>query len=219
MRQPDKLLPEATLGRMTMYLRALNALAADGTATVSSERLGDAAGVNSAILRKDLSLLGTFGTRGVGYDVRMLAGFLSETLGLTQDWRVAIIGAGNLGRALVGYGGFRSSGFSLVALLDGAPELVGKRIADLPVRDAADLEAILAEERVNMAVLAVPGPAAQGLCERVVAAGVVNILNFAPVVLQVPDGVRIRKVDMARELQILAYHAVNATPGEPGEAD
>lgn len=211
MRKPDKPLPEATLGRMTMYLRALDALGADGIETVSSERLGDAAGVNSAILRKDLSLLGTFGTRGVGYEVGVLARFISETLGLTRDWRVAILGAGNLGRALTGYAGFRSAGFSLVAVMDGAPDLIGRPIADLTVLDSAELETIFPELGVNMAVLAVPGPAAQELCDRVVSAGVVNILNFAPVVLQVPEGVRIRKVDMARELQILAYHAVNAT--------
>ncbi|MFB0834843.1 redox-sensing transcriptional repressor Rex [Arthrobacter halodurans] len=215
MRAADKVLPEATLGRLTLYLRVLDSLAAEGTETVSSEVLAEASGVNSAILRKDLSLLGTFGRRGVGYEVGVLAGFISGTLGLDRDWRVAIVGAGNLGRALAGYGGFRGNGFRLVALLDQSPELIGRRFADLDVRDAGELETLLPADAVNMAVLAVPGAAAQALCERVVAAGVRNILNFAPVVLQVPPGVQVRKVDMARELQILAYHAGHAGQGGP----
>ncbi|GAA1357290.1 hypothetical protein GCM10009596_08070 [Arthrobacter rhombi] len=207
MKPEGKLLPEATLGRMTLYLRALEALRAAGRATVSSEVLSSAAGVNPAILRKDLSLLGTFGTRGVGYRVDVLAGRISTTLGLEREWRVAILGAGNLGRALAGYSGFQDGGFSVGAIFDVADAAVGRRLGGLTVRHVDELADAVGGLGINMAVLAVPGPAAQELCTRVVSAGITNILSFAPVVLQVPDGVRVRKVDMARELQILAYHA------------
>lgn len=208
----DRQLPEATLGRLTLYLRALQALEAAGTDTVSSEALSAAAGVNPPIVRKDLSQLGSFGRRGVGYDVPGLAATIGRSLGLDRQWRVALFGAGNLGRALAGYAGFRSNGFTLVALLDAAPGLVGCFFADLRVEDTDATEHVLAREQANMAVLAVPGHAAQALCDRIVAAGVRNILSFAPVVLQVPDGVRVRRVDMARELQILAYYAAGAGP-------
>ncbi|MBM6620085.1 redox-sensing transcriptional repressor Rex [Micrococcaceae bacterium RIT802] len=207
MKPGEKLLPEATLGRMTLYLRALEALRDAGRATVSSEVLSAAAGVNPAILRKDLSLLGTFGTRGVGYRVEVLATRISTTLGLEREWRVAILGAGNLGRALAGYSGFQGGGFDVGAIFDVADSAVGRQLGGLTVRHVDELSEAVGELGINMAVLAVPGVAAQELCERVIAAGITNILSFAPVVLQVPEGIRVRKVDMARELQILAYHA------------
>lgn len=204
---PDKLLPEATLGRMTLYLRALEALRTAGEPTVSSEVLAAAAGVNSAILRKDLSLLGTFGTRGVGYRVEVLAESISATLGLERRWCVAILGAGNLGRALTGYAGFQEGGFRVGAVFDVAESVVGRRLGNLMVRPVGELAVATRELGLNMAILAVPGNAAQELCDLVVAAGITNILSFAPVLLQVPGDVQVRKVDMARELQILAYHA------------
>lgn len=207
MTAPEKLLPEATLGRMTLYLRALEVLRQTGETTVSSEVLAAAAGVNSAILRKDLSLLGTFGTRGVGYRVELLAASISSTLGLQHRWCVAILGAGNLGRALTGYAGFQEGGFRVAAVFDVAESVVGRRLGDLTVRPVDELTGATRELGLNMAILAVPGNAAQGLCNLVVAAGITNILSFAPVLLQVPAEVQVRKVDMARELQILAYHA------------
>ncbi|WP_372697147.1 redox-sensing transcriptional repressor Rex [Arthrobacter sp. JSM 101049] len=211
----EKLLPEATLGRMTLYLRALEVLRAAGQPTVSSEVLAAAAGVNSAILRKDLSLLGTFGTRGVGYRVEVLAESISTTLGLEHGWCVAILGAGNLGRALTGYAGFQEGGFRVGAVFDVAESVVGRRLGNLTVRPVAELAAVTSQLGLNMAILAVPGSAAQELCDLVVAAGITNILSFAPVLLQVPEGVQVRKVDMARELQILAYHAAfGAGPGD-----
>ncbi|WP_417234690.1 redox-sensing transcriptional repressor Rex [Arthrobacter sp.] len=203
----EKILPEATLGRMTLYLRALESLRAAGQATVSSDVLSAAAGVNPAILRKDLSLVGTFGTRGVGYRVEVLAERISTTLGLDRDWRVGILGAGNLGRALAGYAGFQGGGFTVCAIFDIAESALGRRLGDLVVRHVDELAAAIGELGINVAILAVPGGAAQELADRVVDAGITNILSFAPVVLQVPAGVRVRKVDMARELQILAYHA------------
>ncbi|MET9338572.1 MULTISPECIES: redox-sensing transcriptional repressor Rex [unclassified Nonomuraea] len=202
----DRGIPEATVARLPLYLRALNGMAERGIATVSSEDLAAAAGVNSAKLRKDLSHLGSYGTRGVGYDVEYLVYQISRELGLTQDWAVAIVGVGNLGRALANYGGFVSRGFRVAALLDADPEIVGDDIAGLNVEHIDELEAVIKRRGVSIVVLATPAAAAQELCDRVVAAGVTSILNFAPVVLSVPDTVDVRKVDLSIELQILAFH-------------
>ncbi|MGH3273439.1 MAG: redox-sensing transcriptional repressor Rex [Streptosporangiaceae bacterium] len=200
-------MPEATVARLPVYLRALYALADREIDTVSSEELATAAGVNSAKLRKDLSHLGSYGTRGVGYDVDYLVYQVSRELGLTQDWPVVIVGAGNLGRALANYGGFASRGFRIAALLDSDPAVVGTAVARHAVRDAADIEDVVTQFNVAIGVIATPAAAAQEVCGRLVAAGVTSILNFAPVVLNVPTGVDVRKVDLSMELQILAFHA------------
>lgn len=208
--QHGRQIPPASLARLTIYLRALNSLLAEGIERVSSEELADAAGVNSPMLRKDLSYLGSYGTRGVGYDVQYLNSQISTALGLTQDWRVAIVGAGNLGRALAGYSGFQSRGFEVVALFDADQMVVGTEVGWLRVSPVQELTTVLHRTRANMAVLAVPAGVAQELCDELVEAGITSILSFAPVVLQVPEHVQLRKVDMATELQILAYHAQRA---------
>jgi redox-sensing transcriptional repressor len=200
-------IPEATVARLPVYLRALYALAERGIATVSSQELATATGVNSAKLRKDLSHLGSYGTRGVGYDVEYLVYQVSRELGLTQDWPVVIVGAGNLGRALANYGGFASRGFRIAALLDSDPAVVGTEIAGHSVHSAADIETLVTQHSVAIGVIATPAASAQAVCDRLVAAGVTSILNFAPVVLTVPSGVDVRKVDLSIELQILAFHA------------
>jgi redox-sensing transcriptional repressor len=200
-------IPDATVARLPVYLRALNALAEQDVATVSSEELAAATGVNSAKLRKDLSHLGSYGTRGVGYDVEYLVYQVSRELGLTQDWPVLIVGAGNLGRALANYGGFASRGFRIAALLDCDPRVVGTVIAHHKVRSDAEIEQVIEHFNVSIGVIATPAAAAQNVCDRLVAAGVTSILNFAPVVLNVPSGVDVRKVDLSIELQILAFHA------------
>ncbi len=200
-------IPEATVARLPVYLRTLHALAERGVATVSSEELAAAAGVNSAKLRKDLSHLGSYGTRGVGYDVDYLVYQISRELGLTQDWPVLIVGAGNLGRALANYGGFATRGFRIAAILDADPAVVGGLIGRLTVEHADAIEAVVEEHGVSIGVIATPAGSAQNVCDRLVAAGVTSILNFAPVVLNVPDGVDVRKVDLSIELQILAFHA------------
>src|SRR5216684_481095 len=201
-------IPEATIARLPLYLRALYALADRDVPSVSSEELAAAAGVNSAKLRKDLSHLGSYGTRGVGYDVDYLIYQVSRELGLTQDWPVVIVGAGNLGRALANYGGFASRGFRIAAVLDADPAVVGTEIAAGQVVGSSDaIEEVVAERSVSIGVIATPASAAQGVCDRLVAAGVTSILNFAPVVLSVPVGVDVRKVDLSIELQILAFHA------------
>jgi redox-sensing transcriptional repressor len=199
-------IPEATVARLPVYLRALITLADRGIATCSSEELAAAAGVNSAKLRKDLSYLGSYGTRGVGYDVEYLRYQIAREIGVTQDWPVVIVGIGNLGHALANYSGFSSRGFRIVALLDADPARHGEGIGDLKIRAFDDIESLVAEHRVAIGVIATPAVAAQDVCDRLVAAGVTSILNFAPTVLTVPDGVDIRKVDLSIELQILAYH-------------
>jgi redox-sensing transcriptional repressor len=215
----DRGIPEATVARLPLYLRALNGLAERGTPTVSSEDLATAAGVNSAKLRKDLSHLGSYGTRGVGYDVQYLIYQISRELGLTQDWAVAIVGVGNLGRALANYGGFVSRGFRIAALLDADPAVVGEQIAGLQVEQTDELENVIKKRGVSIVVIATPASAAQHVCDRVTAAGITSILNFAPVVLNVPDGVDVRKVDLSIELQILAFHEQRKASGGPIMAD
>ena len=199
-------IPEATVARLPVYLRALVTLSERGIATCSSEELATAAGVNSAKLRKDLSYLGSYGTRGVGYDVEYLRYQIAREIGVTQDWPVVIVGIGNLGHALAKYSGFSSRGFRIAALLDADPARAGERIGDLPIAAFEKVEEVVAEHRVAIGVIATPAPAAQAVCDRLVAAGVTSILNFAPIVLSVPDGVDVRKVDLSIELQILAYH-------------
>ncbi|WP_435969476.1 redox-sensing transcriptional repressor Rex [Streptomyces sp. Qhu_M48] len=199
-------IPEATVARLPLYLRALTALSERSVPTVSSEELAAAAGVNSAKLRKDFSYLGSYGTRGVGYDVEYLVYQISRELGLTQDWPVVIVGIGNLGAALAGYGGFASRGFRVAALIDADPAMTGKPVAGIPVQHSDELEKIIEEDGVSIGVIATPAGVAQQVCDRLVAAGVTSILNFAPTVLSVPDGVDVRKVDLSIELQILAFH-------------
>ena len=198
--------PEATVARLPVYLRALTALAEQGVATASSEQLATAAGVNSAKLRKDLSYLGSYGTRGVGYDVEYLRYQISREIGLTQDWSVVIVGIGNLGQALANYAGFTTRGFQIAALVDTDPELVGSRIGSHTIQDMADLEQLIERHRVSIGVITTPASEAQSVADRLVGAGVTSILNFAPSVINVPEGVQVRKVDLSIELQILAYH-------------
>jgi len=203
---PARGIPEATVARLPVYLRALVALAERGIATCSSEELAAAAGVNSAKLRKDLSYLGSYGTRGVGYDVEYLRYQIAREIGVTQDLAVVIVGIGNLGHALANYAGFSSRGFRIVALLDSDPDRWTESVGDLAVVPLDRLEEVVAAESVAIGVIATPAAGAQPVCDRLVAAGVTSILNFAPVVLSVPDGVDVRKVDLSIELQILAYH-------------
>jgi redox-sensing transcriptional repressor len=210
--------PEATVARLATYLRVLGTIADRAVTTVSSEELAIAAGVNSAKLRKDLSFLGSYGIRGVGYDVATLIEQISRTLGLTVHRSVALIGVGNLGLALAGYAGFASRGFRIAALLDSDPRRIGSTLRGLTVGDIADLDAIVAEHGITIGVLAVPAAVAQDVCDRVVAAGVTSILNFAPVVLAVPAHVHLRKVDLAAELQILSFHETRKAAGPLAEA-
>ena len=206
-RRGDRGIPEAAVARLPLYLRALGGLGESGQSTVSSDELAAASGVNSAKVRKDLSYLGSYGVRGVGYDVQLLVHLISRELGLTQDWAVLIVGVGNLGHALAGYGGFASRGFRVAGLVDADPKRVGEQVGGVPVSHLDSLEEIVRREGVSIGVIATPATAAQSVCDRLVAAGVTSVLNFAPCVLAVPEHVDVRKVDLSIELQILAFHA------------
>jgi redox-sensing transcriptional repressor len=210
-RRPRRRIPEATVARLPVYLRSLLELADGPTATISSERLAEMAGVNAAKVRKDLSYLGSYGTRGVGYDVEYLLFEMSRELGLTQDWPVVIVGVGNLGHALANYAGFGDRGFPVGALVDADPAKVGERVGDLVIESIDDLPAIVARLGTTIGLIATPAAAAQGVADELVAAGVRSVLNFAPAVLTVPDDVSLRKVDLAVELQILSFYQQRRT--------
>jgi redox-sensing transcriptional repressor len=199
-------IPEATVARLPLYLRSLADVAHDGTATISSERLAELAGVNAAKVRKDLSYLGSYGTRGVGYDVEYLLFQVSRELGLTQDWPVVIVGAGNLGQALANYGGFGDRGFPVVALVDVDPDVVGAVVHGVPVRHLDDLPDIVGGLDAAIGIIATPAAAAQTVADHLVDAGITSVLNFAPAVISVPEEVSLRKVDLAVELQILSFY-------------
>jgi redox-sensing transcriptional repressor len=209
--RPERDIPEATVARLPIYLRALTALSERDIATASSEELAGSAGVNPAKLRKDLSYLGTYGTRGVGYDVEYLRYQIAREIGLTHDWPVAIVGIGNLGHALANYSGFASRGFRVVSLVDIDPARVGELVGSLRIESYDSLARIVRDNGVAIGVIATPAHAAQQVCDDLVAAGVTSILNFAAAVLSVPDGVDVRKVDLSIELQILAYHEQRKT--------
>lgn len=199
-----KRIPGATVARLPIYLRSLLELGAE--LTVSSEQLAEHAGVNAAKVRKDLSYLGSYGTRGVGYDVEYLQAQMRLALGLTHDWPVVIVGIGNLGAALAKYGGFGQRGFPVAALVDANPDVVGRTVGGKDVRAFDDLSDVVAEHGINIGVIATPAPAAQEVADALVDAGVGSILNFAPTVITVPEDVSLRKVDLAVEMQILSFY-------------
>ncbi|CAB4933162.1 unannotated protein [freshwater metagenome] len=203
-------IPDATVARLPIYGRVLTTLAAQGATTVSSDHLAALCGVSPAKLRKDLSLLGSYGTRGVGYDVAFLSAQIDRELGLSRPWRVVIVGAGNLGRALISYRGFESRGFDIVGLVDSHPDVIGTSVTTdsrtMTVLPVAGLERLVQQSQAHIGVITTPADSAQSVADRLVAAGIRSILNFAPLVLSVPAGVEVRKVDFAVELQILAFH-------------
>ncbi|HEX7099571.1 MAG TPA: redox-sensing transcriptional repressor Rex [Acidimicrobiia bacterium] len=201
-------LPRATIRRLPRYLRALEATS--DRESISSEELAAAAFTNAAIVRRDLSMLGFSGIRGVGYDVDRLRAHIRAELGLTADVSVAVVGAGNLGRALANYGGFARRGFRVVALYDIDPEKVGEEVGGAPVKPLDELVADGRQGRIDIGIIAVPGSAAQAVAERLAEAGVRSVLNFAPTRVEVGPGVEIRQVDLATELQILSYYRSHA---------
>lgn len=207
-------IPEATVERLPLYYRALVELEHVKAGTVSSESLAELAGVNAAKVRKDLSYLGTYGTRGVGYDVENLVHQIARELGLTHDWPVVIVGIGNLGRALASYSGFSARGFRIAALLDADPAKTGQVVGRLAIRPTAELASIAAADHVAIGIIATPGSAAQDVADQLIACGVRSILNFSPAVLVVPAEVTVRRVDLALELQILSFHHGHNDPLE-----
>jgi redox-sensing transcriptional repressor len=204
------------VARLPVYLRCLVEVADSKTAMISSERLADMAGVNAAKVRKDLSYLGSYGTRGVGYDVEYLLVQVSRVLGLTEDWPVVIVGIGNLGHALANYRGFAARGFRIAALVDADRTKVGEIRGGLVVQALDTLPEIAAAEHLAIGIIATPAAAAQDVADRLVEAGVTSILNFAPAIITVPRGVFLRKVDLSIELQILSFYRHRGA-GAPSE--
>jgi redox-sensing transcriptional repressor len=207
-------IPEATVARLAVYLRVLTALTESGRSTVSSGELAAAAGVNPAGLRKDLSHLGPCGVRGVGYEVRTLRDRISGVLGVERSRACVLVGMGNLGSALADYAGFGSRGFEFVGLFDAAAARIGQRIGGQVVRPIAELEEVVAATEASIGVITTPAEVAQSVCDRLAAAGVRSILNFAPVTLAAPEGVDVRKVDLSVELQVLAFVGQQKLVGE-----
>ncbi len=227
-------IPEATVARLPVYQRILLELVRAGTSTVSSDQLATLARVNASKVRKDLSFFGSFGTRGSGYDADFLLAHIDRELGLDGDWPVAIVGCGNLGRALANSQGFTSRGFRVCCLFDIDPALVGTRVRGVEIVHLDSFEEVLARDLPTIGVIATPAPGAQDVANRMVAAGIASVLNFAPRVLTVPPHVLLRYVDLSIELQVMSFylshrdhpgsqtassplpHVVGITPTEPG---
>lgn len=200
---------ESTVRRLSLYLRVLEQTAARGQQTISSEALAEDGGTTSAQVRKDLSFFGSFGKRGRGYDVAELVTQLREILGLGREWKVYIVGAGKIGAALVSYSGFSARGFRVLGIYDNNPQLVGRVIDGVGVRSMLELERDAAREEPDIAIITVPDEHAQQVADRVVAAGIRAIMNFAPSPIHVPTSVTVRPVNMALELEGLAYALVH----------
>jgi redox-sensing transcriptional repressor len=214
----DKLAPKAVVGRVSLYLRQLEAFERQGHTTVSSSQLGAALGINNAQVRKDLAFFGQFGYPGIGYRIEELIAALRRILGIDRDWPLAMVGLGNLGRALLRYRGFRSRGFHVVALFDNEPGKIGMVYDNLTVEPLEALRKTVAARGITLAVLSVPADAAQRVADLMVTSGILGILNFAPVPLNVPPTVNVVGVDLSVQLEHLAYKVQN-TPGafpEPG---
>jgi redox-sensing transcriptional repressor len=198
-------IPQATVSRLPLYLRVLGEAASDSD-TISSEALAARAGVNAAQVRKDLSHLGSYGIRGVGYDVDYLVRQISRRLGLEETLGVVIVGAGHLGQALASYGGFPARGFHVVGAFDSDPAKIGLQVGATLVEPVSAIAEVIAGKGVDIAVIATPASAAQGVADTLIAAGVKCILNFAPTTVAVPDDVALRQVDLGVELQILSFY-------------
>jgi redox-sensing transcriptional repressor len=203
---PRRRIPEAALGRLPIYLRILVDLGTENVAQVSSEQLAELAAVNAAKVRKDLSYLGTYGTRGVGYEVQFLMYQIQRELGLNQSWPIVIVGAGNLGQALANFSGIAERGFYIVGVVDKDESKIGTVVGGVRVKHVDELINIVQSKAVSIGIIATPAQHAQEAADALVRAGVGSIMNFAPTVLAVPRGVNIRKVDLALELQILSYY-------------
>ncbi len=199
-------IPETTIQRLPVYLRCLLQAQQDRKPVISSVEIAEMAGTNAAQVRKDLSYLGELGTRGIGYDVEALIAHVSKSLGVSELRRAAIVGYGRLGGALKSYTGFSDRGFDIVAVFDASPDKIGTDADGVTIRSVDELDAGLAEEGVEIVIMATPAAETQALVDRVVGAGIKAILNLAPVRLQVPDDVAVRQVCMSTDLQILSFY-------------
>ena len=209
---PDGQVPKAVVSRLSLYLRELQHLVRDGSETTSSTQLGKLLGFTDAQVRKDLAYFGQFGYPGIGYRCGELIAAIKRILGTNQPWPMAIVGLGNLGRALMGYRGFQQQGFQLVAAFDVDPAKVGKSVEGIPVHHLDDVSRIVRQHSIRLAIVAVPAASAQKVADALVSAGVEGILNFAPVTLNLPKQVRTVGVDLAIELEQLSFAVVNHLP-------
>ncbi|RMF29933.1 MAG: redox-sensing transcriptional repressor Rex [Chloroflexi bacterium] len=203
---PSTSVPDIVVGRLPIYLRALSFMAAEGREITSSQELGERLGISSAQIRKDLSHFGEFGKQGTGYNVAYLREQLRRILKVDREWEVALIGAGALGHALAHYGGFRNRGFHIALIFDSDPAKVGQVLGGIEVLDAAQMEDVIRGRGVQIAMIAVPAEAAQEVADRCVKAGVRAILNYAPINIAVPEGVRVEYIDPVVHLQHMTYY-------------
>jgi len=198
--------PDVVIRRLPLYARSLRYLLDEGKTSVSSQELGERINVTAAQIRKDLSYFGEFGKQGIGYDVEKLLGQIEDILGLTKEWPVALVGIGHLGEAIARYEGFRQQGIRIAALFDNSPEKIGAEVNGMPVQPFSQIKEIISEHRIHMAIIAVPASRAQEVADQLVAAGVRAILNYAPTVIQVPDGVWVRYIDPVAVLHSMTYY-------------
>ncbi len=199
-------IPDIVVGRLPIYLRSLNFLAAEGREITSSQELGDRLGISSAQIRKDLSHFGEFGKQGTGYDIAFLREQLQRILQVDRIWEVALIGAGDLGHALAHYGGFEGRGFRIAAVFDNDPNKIGQPLANLVVQDSQNLAAVVRAQGIRVALIAAPAGVAQAIADTLVAAGVRAILNYAPITLAAPLGVRVQYIDPVMHLQRMTFY-------------
>ncbi len=210
-------IPEATIARLPGYLRALQGLAESSVDRVSSTELAEAAGVQSALLRRDLSYFGSYGTRGVGYEVDLLVKEIGEHVGNGVRWPVVLVGVGNMGRALATHLRSHRDAFHLAALLDASEDVIGTEVAGVVVEDQRDMDEILRRTGARIGIITTPAPVAQEICDRLCTGGVRRVLNFAPTTLTAPAGCTIRAVDLSQELHILAFHEARSLASGPVE--
>jgi redox-sensing transcriptional repressor len=207
--------PDVVIRRLPLYARSLRYLLQEGTTSVSSQELGERINVTAAQIRKDLSYFGEFGKQGIGYDVEKLLSQIERILGLHQEWQLVLVGVGNLGRAIAGYEGFRSKGLHIVGLFDADPRRVGEKVEDFVVQSYDDVANYIRQNNVKMAIIAVPAPSAQSVTDVLVSAGVRAILNYAPIVVQAPEGVWVRHIDPVREFQSMTYYLAREEDPQP----
>lgn len=203
---PRSDIPDIVIGRLPIYLRALFRLQQEGREITSSQELGERLGISSAQIRKDLSHFGEFGKQGTGYTVETLATELEHILHVDREWEVALIGVGDLGRAIAHYGGFADRGFCITYLFDNNPEKIGQKVAGIEIRSVDDAPEVIKENGVRIAMLTTPADSAQGMADKLVEAGIKAILNYAPIVLSVPEDVRVQDIDPVIQLQRMAYY-------------
>lgn len=211
--------PDVVIKRLPLYARSLRHLLDEGITSVSSQELGERINYTAAQIRKDLSYFGEFGKQGIGYDVEKLLGHIERILGLTQEWLVVVLGVGSLGQAIAHYDGFRDNGLHIVAVFDSDPAKVGTQVSNLTVQHIDDAPEFIASHGVKMGILAVPASRAQGVTDMLVAAGIRAILNYAPIVVQVPSGVWVRYIDPVREFQSMTYYLAREEHGLPEHSE